>query len=148
MAIHWKTYNARGAYDTLLSAPGEPRPVASALCAYLASLSGADLRERRAAAELAIRNLGITFTVYSEEGGSIDRAWPFDIIPRVIARSEWERIERGLRQRVHALNLFIDDIYHQQRIVRAGEFPGELLADSKNFRPQCVGVKPPHRVWA
>jgi uncharacterized circularly permuted ATP-grasp superfamily protein len=148
MAIHWKTYNARGAYDTLLSAPGEPRPVASALCDYLASLSEADLRERRAAAELAIRNLGITFTVYSEEGSSIDRAWPFDIIPRVIARSEWERIERGLRQRVHALNLFIDDIYHEQRIVRAGVFPGELLADSKNFRPQCVGVKPPHRVWA
>ncbi|MFN7751170.1 MAG: circularly permuted type 2 ATP-grasp protein [Pseudomonadota bacterium] len=148
MAIHWKTYNARGAYDTLLAAPGEPRPVAAALCAYLGSLSSADLRERRAAAELAIRNLGITFTVYSEEGGSIDRAWPFDIIPRVIARREWEGIERGLRQRVHALNLFIDDIYHDQRIVRAGVFPAELLADSKNFRPQCVGVKPPHRVWA
>jgi uncharacterized circularly permuted ATP-grasp superfamily protein len=148
MAINWKTYPARGVYDTLLAAPGEPRPVAEGLCRYLGGLSDQELRERRAAADLAIRNLGITFTVYSEEGGSIDRAWPFDIIPRVIASSEWLRIERGLKQRVQALNLFIDDIYHQQRIVKDKVFPGELLADSKNFRPQCIGAKPPHRVWA
>jgi len=148
MAINWKTYPARGVYDTLLSAPGEPRPVAARLCAYLGALSDLELRERRAAAELAIRNLGITFTVYSEEGGSIDRAWPFDIIPRVIAREEWTRIERGLKQRVEALNLFIDDIYHQQRIVKDKVFPAGLLADSKNFRPQCMGATPAHGVWA
>jgi uncharacterized circularly permuted ATP-grasp superfamily protein len=148
MAINWKTYPARGAYDTLLSAPGEVRPVASSLCDYLASLSEKEVRDRRAAADLAIRNLGITFTVYSEEGGSIDRAWPFDIIPRVIARSEWTRVERGLRQRVEALNLFIDDVYHDQRIVKDKVFPAELLADSKNFRPQCIGATPANGIWA
>ena len=148
MPINWKTYPARGVYDTLLSAPGEPRPVAMGLCDYLGALSDQELRQRRAASELAIRNLGITFTVYSEEGGSIDRAWPFDIIPRVIARNEWTTIERGLKQRVEALNLFIDDIYHGQRIVKDKVFPAELLADSKNFRPQCVGATPVHGIWA
>ncbi|MEJ2576529.1 MAG: circularly permuted type 2 ATP-grasp protein [Gammaproteobacteria bacterium] len=92
--------------------------------------------------------MGITFTVYSEEEGTIDRTWPFDIIPRVIPASEWKRIEAGLKQRVRALNLFIDDLYHEQKIVADGVFPAEVLAESKNFRPQCVGVNPPHGVWA
>ena len=92
--------------------------------------------------------MGVTFTVYTEEDGSIDRAWPFDIIPRVIARDEWVRIEEGLRQRVQALNLFIDDLYHEQRIIRDRIVPAELIMESKNFRSQCVGVSPPRGVWA
>jgi uncharacterized circularly permuted ATP-grasp superfamily protein len=103
---------------------------------------------RQKAAEAAIRGMGITFTVYHQEGGSIDRSWPLDIIPRVIALQEWQRIEAGLRQRARALNLFIDDIYHGQRIVHDGVFPREFLADSANFRPQCVGIDPPLGVWA
>jgi uncharacterized circularly permuted ATP-grasp superfamily protein len=86
--------------------------------------------------------------VYHEEGGSIDRAWPLDIIPRVIALDEWRRIEAGLQQRAQALNLFIDDIYHEQRIVRDGVFPREHLANSANYRAQCAGVEPPLRIWA
>src|SRR5690606_31288533 len=119
---------------------GRPRVAARGLSRYLRSLSDDELRERKDAAELAILVMGITFTVYDEEGGSIDRAWPFDIIPRIIARSEWNRIEAGLLQRVHALNLFIADLYGEQRIVKDKVFPGELLADSKNFRPQCIGI--------
>jgi uncharacterized circularly permuted ATP-grasp superfamily protein len=92
--------------------------------------------------------MGITFTVYSEEEGTIDRAWPFDIVPRIIPKSEWDQVEAGLKQRVKALNLFIDDLYHKQKIIKDGVFPAEVLADSKNFRPQCVGVKPPRRIWA
>jgi len=92
--------------------------------------------------------MGITFTVYSEEEGSIDRSWPFDIIPRIIARNEWQLIEKGLKQRVNALNFFIDDIYHKQQIIKDGVFPDTLIADSKNFRPQCVGVNPPQGIWA
>jgi uncharacterized circularly permuted ATP-grasp superfamily protein len=92
--------------------------------------------------------MGITFTVYSQQGGSIDRAWPFDIIPRIIAKGEWETIEAGLKQRAQALNLFIDDIYHEQRIVKDKIFPAEILAGSKNFREQCVGINPPLGVWA
>ena len=148
MPIRWKNYQTQGFYDELVSGGGRARPAAQALCKYLSSLKDREIEERKSAAELAIHVMGVTFTVYSEEGGSIDRAWPFDIIPRVIAKSEWDRIEAGLKQRVTALNMFIDDIYHEQRIVKDNVFPREILEGSKNFRPQCVGVSPPLNIWA
>jgi len=148
MAIRWGSYKVKGIYDELIRASGKPRPAAAALCKYLRALSDKEIQEYKEAAELAIRVMGITFTVYSEEEGSIDRNWPFDIIPRIIPRDEWQRVERGLAQRVRALNLFIDDLYHKQRIIKDKAFPAELLADSKNFRPQCVGVSPPRGIWA
>ena len=116
--IDWKRYDSGGAWDELIGPGGRPRVPARELSRYLRKLSDTDLRERKDAAELAILIMGITFTVYDEEGGSIDRAWPFDIIPRIIARTEWERISEGLVQRVHALNLFIADLYGEQRIMR------------------------------
>ncbi|MFV0306294.1 MAG: circularly permuted type 2 ATP-grasp protein, partial [Desertimonas sp.] len=91
--------------------------------------------------------MGITFTVYSD-GANIDRAWPFDVIPRVIEATEWRRIERGLVQRLRALNMFIDDLYNDQRIIDEGVFPRDLLEDSTNFRPECRGVTPKFGVWA
>ena len=148
MAIRWGSYKVKGIYDELIRASGKPRPAAAALCNYLRALSDKEIQEYKEAAELAIRVMGITFTVYSEEEGSIDRNWPFDIIPRIIPRDEWQHVERGLAQRVRALNLFIDDLYRKQRIVKDKAFPAELLADSKNFRPQCVGVSPPRGIWA
>ncbi len=148
MDIDWKSYETNGAWDELIGPGGRPRAPARELCRYLKSLSDEDLRAHKDAAELTILLMGITFTVYDEEGGSIDRAWPFDIIPRIIARKEWERTEQGLIQRVDALNLFIDDLYHDQRIVKDKVFPAEVLADSKNFRPQCVGISPPQSTWA
>ena len=99
------------------------------------------------AAELAIVSMGITFTVY-DEGQNIDRAWPFDIIPRVIANREWTRIAQGLEQRLHALNLFINDLYHDRKIIRDGILPAELIDHSANFRKTCVGIEPPYGVWA
>jgi uncharacterized circularly permuted ATP-grasp superfamily protein len=148
MPVDWKDYGARGLHDEMVTASGKPRPGAVKLARYLAALDAQELAARQAATELALKEAGITFTVYSEEGGSIDRAWPLDIVPRVMARSEWDRIEAGLKQRVRALNLFIDDLYHDQRIVKDRVFPADLLADSRNFRPQCVGVGPPLGVWA
>jgi len=148
MSISWRDYPVAGLHDELIGDRARVRPAARRLCQHLRMLGDEELRERRAAAEAAIQVMGITFTVYSEKGGSIDRAWPFDIIPRVIARQEWQRIEAGLVQRVRALNHFIDDVYHDQRIVRDGVFPAEILADSVNFRPQCVGVSPPLGIWA
>lgn len=145
--INWQQYPCDGFYDELITAAGQARPAARALCEHLAALNEAELAERKTAAELAIRVMGITFTVYSE-GSMIDRAWPFDIVPRIIPLPEWQRTEAGLKQRVQALNLFIDDLYHQQKIVKDGVFPAEVLAQSVNFRPQCVGITPPHRVWA
>jgi uncharacterized circularly permuted ATP-grasp superfamily protein len=145
--IDWTQYDPNGFYDELIAARGQPHPSAEALCKYLASLDASEVRDLKAAAEVAIQVMGITFTVYSD-GDMIDRAWPFDIVPRVIPLSEWQKVEAGLKQRVQALNMFIDDLYNDQRIVKDGVFPAELLAESVNFRPQCVGIHPPGNIWA
>jgi len=148
MAIRWGSYRVKGYYDELIRTAGKPHAVSRGVCDYFRGLKDREIEERRQAVELAIRLMGITFTVYSLEEGSIDRAWPFDIIPRIIPASEWRCIERGLKQRVQALNLFIDDLYHDQKIVKDKVFPAEVLAGSVNFRKQCIGVDPPHGVWA
>jgi uncharacterized circularly permuted ATP-grasp superfamily protein len=147
MTIDWKSYDPDGFYDELISSPGYPRAAARTLTSYLRSLSDDEIHERKAAAEHAIVEMGITFTVYTE-GGNIDRAWPFDIIPRIIPRKEWVKVEEGLKQRVTALNLFINDLYNDRRIVKDKVFPKEVLAQSRNFRKQCVGIQPAHGVWA
>jgi uncharacterized circularly permuted ATP-grasp superfamily protein len=148
LAISWADYKVDGLYDELIRAPNEAREGAAPLCAYLGSLSDEAIQERIAAAEATIRLMGITFTVYGDDGGSIDRHWPYDLIPRIIAKSEWRGIEEGLKQRALALNMFIDDIYHDQCAIRDGIVPRDLLATSKNFRSECVGISPPHSVWA
>ena len=148
MAIRWGSYKVKGFYDELIRVTGKPRPAAAALCQYLRNLSDREIEEYKNAAEMAIHVMGVTFTVYSEEEGSIDRAWPFDLIPRIIPKSEWRQIEKGLKQRVLALNHFIDDIYHEQQIIKDGVFPASLLKNSVNFRKQCTGIDPPGRIWA
>ena len=147
MKISWRDYDPGGNWDELLSAPGRPRPHARQLTKYLSSLSPSQLSRRQQAAERAILEMGITFTVYSE-GQNIDRAWPFDIIPRVISAAEWRRIQAGLEQRLTALNLFIDDVYNEQRIIADGRFPRALLESSGNFLQECMGVRPVHGAWA
>jgi uncharacterized circularly permuted ATP-grasp superfamily protein len=113
----------------------------------LRGLGVSELQARQDAADLDILAMGITFTVYSD-GRGIDRAWPFDVIPRVIDSGEWQRIEAGLKQRLRALNMFIDDVYNERRVVADGVVPAELLADSPNFRPECRGIRPAFGVWA
>lgn len=110
-------------------------------------MTDAELAERCEALDAAIKTMGITFTVYTEEA-SIDRLWPLDPIPRVIPESEWRRIEAGLKQRVEALNLFIDDLYNEQKIIADKVFPREILEGSVNFREQCRNFSPPQGVWA
>ena len=134
-------------YDELIDAQGVPRPWARTLVDYLSGFDAAELNRQRAAVDTAIMTMGITFTIYSD-GANIDRAWPFDIIPRVIPNAEWRRIAAGLKQRLAALNLFINDLYNQQSIVKDGVFPAEVLATSRNFRPECVGQMPRFGVWA
>jgi uncharacterized circularly permuted ATP-grasp superfamily protein len=134
-------------WDELMAADGTPRPAAAALLAQLEALEHSELQERQTLAEIDILTMGITFTVYSD-GKGIDRAWPFDIIPRIIAASEWRHVELGLKQRLAAINRFIDDLYHDQQIIRDGVFPADLLEHSVNFRPECVGVNPAFGVWA
>jgi len=148
MSIDWNNYPCEDFYDELLQAPGQARAAGEVMAADLAALGIDELTARQEAANVAIKEMGITFTVYSEEGGTIDRTWPFDVIPRVIPELEWRRVEAGLKQRVKALNLFIDDLYHEQKIIRDKVFPKEILEKSVNFRPQCVGVDPPLGIWA
>ncbi len=136
-----------GMWDELIEETGVARPAAAKLVDQLKELGMSELQQRQDLAELDIVGMGITFTVYSD-GRGIDRAWPFDIIPRIIAADEWRRIERGLMQRLRALNAFIDDLYHDQRVVADGVFPAGLLEHSVNYRPQCRGVSPKHGVWA
>jgi uncharacterized circularly permuted ATP-grasp superfamily protein len=149
MGINWKEYPASDFFDELIDCKkGKPRNVAKKLADHLASLEDHELDRLQQSADLAIKEMGITFTVYDQENGSIDRQWPFDVIPRVMPKKEWDRVEAGLKQRVQALNLFIDDIYHEQKIIKDKVFPSWVLEKSRNFRPQCVGHSPPHKVWA
>ena len=133
--------------DELLEADGSPRPIARELIELLHRIGLQDVRERQRVSDLEILTMGISFTVYSD-GENIDRAWPFDIIPRLIDGAEWSVVERGLAQRLRALNRFIDDIYNDQEIIAAGIFPADLLEESANYRPECRGVRPKFGVWA
>jgi uncharacterized circularly permuted ATP-grasp superfamily protein len=134
-------------WDELWDRDGQPRPAARELLAAIERLGVEELRTRQAAAATDILTMGITFTVYTE-GSNIDRAWPFDVIPRVIEATEWRRIERGLIQRLQALNRFIDDVYNARAIIADGVLPAALLDDSANYRAECAGVHPKYGVWA
>ncbi|WP_296062967.1 circularly permuted type 2 ATP-grasp protein [uncultured Amphritea sp.] len=147
MSIDWTEYSTGNFYDELIADDCTPREPATRLVNYLASLSTAEINKRKEMAESTIQEMGVSFTVYTDEG-NIDRAWPFDIIPRTISASHWEKTARGLKQRLKALNMFINDLYHDQEIIRDGVIPAEIVLKSKNFRPECVGVTPPYGVWA
>jgi len=145
--INWRDYTNHKGYDELVTSSGAARPGCESLLAYLNSLSDRQFKSRQRAAESAIIEMGITFTVYSE-GENIDRAWPLDIVPRVIPRKEWTTVAKGLEQRLTALNLFINDIYHEQHIIKDGVVPAQLIQTSKDYLLQCAGISPPYGVWA
>ncbi len=134
-------------YDEIFSPEGRPREAAVRVSECLKAMSSLELQTRQRDAETDIRSSGITFAVYEQES-PIDRQWPFDIIPRVISASEWRRIESGLKQRLQALNLFIDDLYGDQRVIADGVFPRSVVESSRYFLPQCVGARPRYRTWA
>ena len=143
----WANYDASKAYDEIMDQQEGVRSPCTLLGQYLQDLGTEALKGRRTAAELAILEMGITFTVYSDKG-NIDRAWPYDIIPRLIEYQEWKIIEVGLKQRLKALNHFIDDVYNQQLVIKEGILPTELIESSSNFRKECVGMHPKFGVWA
>ncbi len=147
MTIDWSEYSSEGFFDELISSPGRARKPSQRLVSYLKSLSDEEVEARRQAAEATVKEMGVTFTVYTEEG-NIDRAWPFDIIPRTISKKQWDKTAAGLKQRLKALNMFIDDLYHDQNVVKDGVLPAYVLEQSKNFRKECIGISPPFGVWA
>ena len=143
----WETYQPNEFFDEAITAKGNPRAASSQAINFLKRLSAAELAERRLAAELAIKEMGISFTVYSE-GTNIDRAWPFDFIPRVISAREWSRLSLGLLQRMRALNCFIDDVYNAQKILADGSVPADIVLESTNYLSPCAGVSPRFGAWA
>ena len=135
-------YESGGFYCEIFGAAKMPAPHTRTVRERIDGLSLAELRRRAQAAEHELFNLGVTFTVYTDRE-QIDRILPFDVIPRVLSAEEWAMIERGVVQRVTALNRFIEDVYHEQRILRDGIVPAELVLGNANFRPQMRGLKVP-----
>jgi len=135
-------YGAGGFYCELCGTAKRPALHTQTVRERIDGLSLAELRRRAQAAERELFNLGVTFTVYTSRE-QIDRILPFDVIPRVLSAAEWDTIERGVVQRVTALNRFIADVYHEQRILRDGIVPTELVLGNANFRPQMQGLKVP-----
>lgn len=143
----FQDYRPDHQYDEIFAREGQPRAAAQRMSEFLTALSSDELSARQHDAEFDIRSTGITFSVYEKET-PIDREWPFDIIPRIIPAGEWRTVEHGLRQRLLALNMFIGDLYGEQRVVKDGVFPRTVLESSKHFLPECVGAAPRHRTWA
>ena len=143
----WKNYACEDFYDEVMSSPGHARKSAKKMVSYFRSLSEDTVELHRKAAESTIKEMGVSFTVYSDQG-NIDRAWPFDIVPRTISKAQWDVTAEGLKQRLKALNMFINDIYNDQSIIKDGVVPAYVLEQSENFRKECVGFSPPLGVWA
>ena len=119
--------------------------------AWLARQPGDMMAKRREEAEMIFRRVGITFAVYGEkdeDGAGTERLIPFDLIPRIIPAHEWASMEKGLVQRVSALNRFIHDVYHDQEIIKAGLVPRDQIENNAQFRPEMVGVDVPHQVYS
>ena len=131
----------------MFEAPGRARPHYRLLAERLAGMTDAQLEERMKVANAFFLTQGIGFTVYGDEAGT-DRIFPFDLIPRIVPADEWEVIERGLVQRLRALNLFLADVYHRQRILEAGIVPADLVFGSRNFRREMIGVDVPGDIYA
>jgi len=144
--MRFEKYDLGGFFDEMFLADGRPRPEARLLVQTIESLPEGELLRRQQAAEGALLHMGITFNVYGDHEGT-ERIFPFDLVPRIATAAEWARVERGLKQRIAALNLFIDDIYHEQKILRDRVVPEELIRSARSFRSPCVGLNPPRGIW-
>ncbi len=144
--MNFESYDPGGFYDEMLLPDGSPRPGATLLKEKLESLPDGELLRHQDAAERTLLQSGITFNVYGDSAAT-EKIFPFDIIPRIVEAAEWEWLEKGLKQRVYALNLFIDDVYHQQKIIKDGVVPEYLIRSARSFREACVGLDPPRGVW-
>ena len=132
--------------DEMFAAPGEVRPHYRALLERFREMGDGEIDRKQLLASQTFLNQGVTFTVYSDNQGT-ERIFPFDLIPRIIPRDEWEYVERGLQQRILALNLFLKDIYHDQRIVKEGHIPEEVIKSAAHFRPEFVGFDVPKDIY-
>src|SRR5579859_2254163 len=144
--MNFENYETDSFYDELFEKPGHPRLSAAPLIDRLKSMPAGDLVRQQKAAESEFLQMGITFTVYGNDEGT-EKIFPFDIIPRIVPNPEWKVIEKGLAQRIEALNSFIDDIYHKQHILKDKTIPQDLVLSSAGYREQCAGLNPRKRAW-
>ncbi|MGI9608255.1 MAG: circularly permuted type 2 ATP-grasp protein [Acidimicrobiales bacterium] len=133
-------------FDEMLGNDGTKRDVYRGYDRWFAREEPRHLLEKSAEAEALFRRTGITFNVYGEADAA-ERLIPFDIVPRVLSAAEWSRLERGIEQRVRAINAFLHDIYHRQEIVKAGRVPEHLISQNEAFVPEMIGVSPPGSVY-
>ena len=141
----FQTYALGQAYDEMFDPSEIPRTQYAELLARLQELDVQTLEQRQAAADLAFLHQGITFTVYGESQGT-ERIFPYDLIPRIITAAEWDVIERGLTQRLTALNLFLSDLYSKARVLADGIVPAALVYSCKHFRREMQGVTVPRDI--
>ena len=139
-------YDPEGFFDEMFASAGAPRAGAHALTQVIDALPAGEIERRQRSAERALLAMGITFNVYGADEGT-ERIFPFDLIPRIVSAGEWRTIERGLKQRIHALNLFIDDIYHERRILKDRVIPDYVLETAASLRAACAGMCPPRGIW-
>ncbi|HYR47363.1 MAG TPA: circularly permuted type 2 ATP-grasp protein [Candidatus Polarisedimenticolia bacterium] len=138
-------YESNGFYDEMLAGAGDPRPGYRRLFEQLNRLGAAELERRHELAMQMFRDHGITFAVYPDAQGN-EKVFPFDIIPRVIAAATWKRLEAGLKQRLTALNLFLDDVYGRKLILRQGAVPPEIVLSSSQYLREIEGLPVPHGI--
>ena len=139
-------YGDRHGFCEIMKAADPDQPTVRLIRERLGGMDVDELRRRAAAAEAELYDLGITFTVYSDRD-AIDRILPVDLIPRVLTAKEWDAIERGVTQRVTAINQFLWDIYHEQRILADGVIPRELVLGNPSFRPEMMGLDVPLGIY-
>jgi len=144
--MQFSSYETQGFYDEMFEEGGLPRPHVQLLLDTIQSLSDGQLLRYKYAAERMLLQMGITFNVYGDSAGT-ERIFPFDLVPRIIPALEWDYIERGLKQRIHALNCFLDDVYHDQKILKDGTIPADVVTSAVSYRKQCEGLNPPWGVW-
>jgi uncharacterized circularly permuted ATP-grasp superfamily protein len=146
MNFSFEQYDNEGFYDEMFTPSGDIRPGYQHFKDRVEQLTKVEFQRRQISAERALMAMGITFNVYSENEGT-ERIMPVDIIPRIVHAQEWEKMEKGLIQRITALNLFLADIYSDQKIIKDGIIPREVIYSSKNFLEPCMGIKPPKNIW-
>jgi len=144
--MRFERYDTGDFHDEMFQPDGQPRPEARLLVETIHSLSDGEMLLRQRSAERMLLRMGITFNVYGDSYGT-ERIFPFDLIPRIVPSTEWAWIEKGLRQRIYALNLFIDDVYHEQKVLKDRAVPREVIESARCLRSQCIGLNPPRKVW-
>ena len=149
MSISWNNYNSKNSYDEYLTPDRKLRKEAKVISKILNNYSSKDLASIENNCQSTISSRGINFKVYSaDKKAAEEKKWPLDIIPRIILRSQWLKVRKGLIQRCKALNLFINDVYNDKKIFKDKVLPYELVFDSKNYLKQCEGFKPKRKIWS